>query len=129
MLLTKISRALAVVALSVTPLFAQEGDMPPPPSLFGGNFLFIMAAMLAIIYFVMIRPEKKRQRERQNMLAALKKGDKIITIGGVVGVITAVKDNTYVVKSGGDGSAIEFTKSAVQTLVNDDKAAGDKDNK
>ncbi|MDR3013657.1 MAG: preprotein translocase subunit YajC [Chitinispirillales bacterium] len=112
---------IATIALTALPVIAQEdgGGAPPP----GINFFFIMIAMIAIIYFVMIRPEKKRQKERQNMLTALKKGDKIITIGGIVGVITAVKDTTYVIKSGGDGAVLEFTKSAIQNLVTDNKAA------
>jgi preprotein translocase subunit YajC len=86
--------------------------------LFGGNFLFIMAAMFAIIYFVMIRPEQRKQKERQKMLAALKKGDKVVTIGGIVGIVSAVKDSTYHIKSG-EGTVIEVSKSAVSSLIND----------
>ena len=62
MSLMKSTRALLITALTVLPAIAQEGGeaAPPPPGLFGGNFLFIMIAMIAIIYFVMIKPEKKR---------------------------------------------------------------------
>jgi preprotein translocase subunit YajC len=88
----------------------------------GSNFLFIMIAMFAIIYFVMIRPEQKKQKERQKMLSALKKGDRILTVGGVIGVIVSVKESSYVVKSG-EGAVIEFSKSAVQSLLAGDGAA------
>jgi preprotein translocase subunit YajC len=125
-----------ITVLSVLPALAQAqaqaqdggGDpaVAPPPGAFGGNFLFIMVAMIAIIYFIMIRPEQKRQKERQKMLSALKKGDKILTVGGIMGVITGVKDASYAVKSG-EGAVIEITKSAVQSLIVDPKDAGAKD--
>ena len=118
--------ALTTTALLALPVFAQDGGSggagspPPPQGLFGGNFLFIMAAMFAIIYFFMIRPEQKKQKERQKMLSALKKGDKVLTIGGLVGVITVVKDSTYHVKSG-EGAVLEVTKSAISSQINDAK--------
>jgi len=99
----------------------EGGGLPPPQGgLFGGNFLFIMAAMFAIIYFFMIRPEQRKQKERQKMLSALKKGDRVLTIGGLVGVITVVKDSTYIVKSG-EGAVFEVTKSAISSQINDAK--------
>jgi len=124
MLLTKIKTAIPYILLAAMPILAdgEEGGGPPEPQgMFGGNFMFIMIAMFAIIYFVMIRPEQKKQKERQKMLSALKKGDKIVTIGGIVGVITNVKDTSYVVKSG--EGILEVTKSAVSSLMGDDKNA------
>jgi preprotein translocase subunit YajC len=86
----------------------------------GSSFLFMMVAMIAIIYFVMIRPEQKRQKARQKMLSALKKGDRILTVGGVIGVIATVKDSSYLIKTG-EGTVIEFSKASVQNvLVGDD---------
>jgi preprotein translocase subunit YajC len=118
---TKLTRTLAITLLFALPLLAQGDNGIPYPQtggggMFGGNFLFIMAAMIAIIYFVMIRPEQKRQKERVKMLSALKKGDKVLTIGGIFAVIQTVKDNSYVVKSG-EGAVLEITKSAVQNLI------------
>jgi preprotein translocase subunit YajC len=122
--LTTIALTAAAIVFSAFPALAQggggDGAVPPPQGLFGGNFLFIMAAMFAIIYFFMIRPEQKKQKERQKMLSALKKGDKVLTIGGIVGVITLVKDSTYIVKSG-EGAVFEVTKSAISSLLNDVK--------
>jgi preprotein translocase subunit YajC len=104
------------------PVQQGGGELPPPQGLFGGNFLFIMAAMFAIIYFFMIRPEQRKMKERQKMLAALKKGDKVLALGGLVGVITTVKDSTYIVKSG-EGAVFEVTKSSITNLLNDVKEA------
>ena len=126
-LLTKTVTSISTMALFSLPVIAQEhGEAIPPPSpgLFGGNFMFIMIAMFVIIYFLMIRPEQKKQKERQKMLSALKKGDKILTIGGIVAVITNVKDTTYTVKTG-EGSVLEITKSAVSSVLNNDTAAQD----
>jgi len=124
--LTALTLTAAAIALTALPVLAQngngEGGAPPPPQggLFGGNFLFIMAAMFAIIYFFMIRPEQRKQKERQKMLSALKKGDKVLTLGGLVGVITVVKDSTYIVKSG-ENAVFEITKSAISNQINDAK--------
>jgi preprotein translocase subunit YajC len=124
--LTALTSTAAAIALIALPVFALDGGggegggPPPPQGLFGGNFLFIMAAMFAIIYFFMIRPEQKKQKERQKMLSALKKGDRVLTIGGLVGVITTVKDSTYFVKSG-EGAVLEVTKSAISSQINDAK--------
>jgi len=128
-LFTKTVTSISAAALFAMPVIAQEqGESAPAPGLFGGNFMFIMIAMFVIIYFLMIRPEQKKQKERQKMLSALKKGDKILTIGGIVAVITNVKDNTYIIKTG-EGSVLEITKSAVSSVLNSDNAAQDSDKK
>ena len=78
--------------------------------------------MIAIFYFFLIRPQKKQEKEAKKMLSELKKGDKIVTIGGIHGVVFAVKEATVVVKVD-DGAKIEFTKSAIAKVVNDAPAA------
>ena len=81
---------------------------------------FIMfGAIILIFYFLIIRPQKKRDKETQAMLDALKKGDKIITIGGIHGTVVAVKEKTVVIKVD-DNARIEFLKTAVSTVVNKD---------
>ncbi len=118
MSISKLLPAITIVALHASTLFAQaQQPAQQQPSPFGGNFLFIMIAMFVIIYFLMIRPEQKKQKERQKMLSALKKGDKVLTIGGVVGVITGVKESSYLVKVA-ENTVMEFTKSAVSSVLN-----------
>lgn len=74
-----------------------------------------MLAMLAMLYFFMIRPENKRKKEAQNMRDSLTVGDVITTIGGITGTICTVKENTIVIESGVDRVRIELTKWAVSS--------------
>lgn len=69
-------------------------------------------AIIAIFYFLIIRPQNKKQKETQKMLSALKKGDRIVTIGGVHGTIQSVKESTVIVKVD-ENTKIEFSRSAV----------------
>ena len=80
-----------------------------------GSTMFMLVAMLAIMYFVMIRPENKRKKEAEQMRSSLKKGDKVVTIGGIVGTVVDVKDNKFVMETGADQVRIEFEKWALST--------------
>ena len=75
--------------------------------------LILMALMFAMLYFFMIRPENKRKKEAQNLRNSLTVGDEITTIGGIIGTICSVKENTIVIETGADRVRIEFTKWAV----------------
>jgi preprotein translocase subunit YajC len=72
---------------------APQGGQPGP---FGGQFFIFIIAMIAIMYFLVIRPNQTRERERKNMLASLEKGEKVITAGGIIGTIVG-SDETKVV--------------------------------
>jgi preprotein translocase subunit YajC len=72
--------------------------------------------IIAIFYFLIIRPQNKKQKETQKMLEALKKGDKVVTIGGINGIIQNVKEKTVVIKVD-DDTKIEFLRSAVSSVV------------
>ncbi len=85
----------------------------------GLGSLFSMLPILlifVIFYFLLIRPQNKKQKETEKMIAALKKGDKIITIGGIHGTISSTKENTVIVKVD-DNTKIEFNRSAIASLV------------
>ncbi|MDR2535348.1 MAG: preprotein translocase subunit YajC [Treponema sp.] len=73
------------------------------------------ALVIAIFYFLIIRPQNKKQKETQRMLSALKKGDKIVTIGGVHGVIQSVKEGSVIVKVD-DYTKIEFSRNAISSV-------------
>lgn len=77
--------------------------------------IVMLVAMIAIFYFMLIRPETKRKKEAAAMRAGLAVGDEITTIGGIVGTICAVKENTIVLETGADRVRIEFTKWAVSS--------------
>lgn len=80
-----------------------------------GSTVIMMVLMVAIFYFMLIRPENKRKKEAEQMRASLKKGDKIVTIGGIAGVIVDVKENRFVMETGADQVRIELEKWAVST--------------
>ena len=77
--------------------------------------IIMLVVMLVVFYFMLIRPENKRKKEAQKMRDELAVGDEITTIGGIVGTICAVKENTIVIETGADRVRIEFTKWAVSS--------------
>ena len=77
--------------------------------------ILMLIVMVAIMYFLMIRPENKRKKEAQNLRDSLKVGDVITTIGGIVGTICKVDENTIVIETSADRVRIEFTKWAVSS--------------
>ena len=72
--------------------------------------------VFVIFYFLIIRPQNKKQKEAKKMIEAVKKGDQVVTIGGVHGVVSSVKDGTVVIKVD-DDCKIEFSKSAIAAVV------------
>ena len=80
-----------------------------------GSTVIMMVAMLAIFYFMLIRPENKRKKEAEEMRASVRKGDKITTIGGVVGTVVDVKENNIVLETSADQVRIEFAKWAISS--------------
>ncbi len=78
-----------------------------------GSGLVMMIAMLAIMYFMVIRPDNKRKKEAEEMRASVKNGDSITTIGGITGVVVDVKEDKFVIETGADRVRIEFAKFAL----------------
>ena len=92
--------------------------------------LIMIVVMFAIIYFLMIRPENKRKKQAEEMRNSLKKGDQITTIGGIVGRIVMVTDDTIVIETSDDRVRMELTKWAVSTNnTQQQNAAADKKDK
>ena len=88
-----------------------------------GMSLLPFLAIIVIFYFFLIRPQNKKQKETQKMLDALKKGDKVITIGGIPGTVSSVKENTVIVKVD-DDCKLEFNRTAISSveLTEEEKA-------
>lgn len=87
------------------------------------SMIVMLVVMVVVFYFFLIRPENKRKKEANEMRSALKIGDNITTIGGVVGDIVSIKDETIVIEVGADKVRIEFTKWAVSTNNTKEKEA------
>ena len=82
----------------------------------GGSMIIMMVVLIAVFYFLMIRPENKRKKEAEAMRNALKVGDNITTIGGIIGRVVAIKDDTFVLETGADRVKIRFTKNAISSV-------------
>ena len=80
------------------------------------GFLFPLIIMFVLMYFLMIRPEKKRKKKEQEMLAALKRGDRICTIGGIYGTIADIKDDTITLTVGRDNMSMVVTRWAIRSV-------------
>jgi len=78
----------------------------------GSGMLIMLVAIFAIFYFLMIRPESKRRKERQAMIDSLERGDKIVTIGGLYGDIQDVHDDKVVIRIA-EGLKVEVAKTAI----------------
>ena len=107
---------------------AQGGAGAQP----GGNPILMigfMAIFIIFFYFVVIRPQNKQRKEMQKMLEALKKGDKVVTIGGIIGKVASVKDNVVVIRVNDSNTEISFEKNAVSKVINQtaDKKSDKKD--
>jgi preprotein translocase subunit YajC len=76
--------------------------------------------VFVIFYFFIIRPQNKKQKDTEKMISAVKKGDKVITIGGIHGEVTSTKETTVIVKVD-DACKLEFNRSAIATVVSDEK--------
>jgi preprotein translocase subunit YajC len=91
----------------------------------GMSMLITMGLVIAILYFLMIRPQNKKRKETEKMLSALKKGDKIVTIGGLHGTIQSVDETTVIIKAD-DNVKLKFLRSAVSTVS---QVSADKEDK
>ena len=77
--------------------------------------ILMLVVMLGIFYFMLIRPENKRKKEAEQMRNSLKTGDKITTIGGIMGTVVSIKDDKFVIETSADQVRIEFAKWALST--------------
>ena len=81
----------------------------------GNSMIITIVVMIAIFYFMLIRPENKRKKQAEEMRSAVKVGDKIITIGGVCGVVVDIKEDSFVIETSADCVRVEFKKWALSS--------------
>ena len=78
--------------------------------------LIIIVVMFVALYFFMIRPQKKQEKQVNDMRNSLQVGDEITTIGGIIGKIVSIKEETVTIETGRDGSKIRILRSAVRCV-------------
>ncbi|MFR7989881.1 MAG: preprotein translocase subunit YajC [Anaerovoracaceae bacterium] len=88
-----------------------------------GVQLIVLVAFIAIMYFLLIRPQKKKEKTIQNMRNNLQVGDEIITIGGICGKIVKTKDESIVIQVGADKVKFEMMRWSVSSVVSSGKSA------
>lgn len=101
-------------------LAAGEDKAPPPAQPPGADFMMFapFVAIAIIFYFLLIRPQRRDQASKESMLAALKKNDKIVTIGGIIGSVANISpDGQEVTVKVDDNTRIKFVRSSIQRVV------------
>jgi len=90
----------------------------------GGGFAMLpILLIIPVLYFLMIRPQQKRQKQWQKMLAEIKAGDRVTTAGGIRGVILSIKDDAMVIRVAPDGVKLEVAKNAIASVTTDGPSA------
>ena len=111
----------------ITTAYAQEsssvvavnGDAPPPGLFSNPMMMFVL--IIAIFYFIMIRPQMRKEKERKKQIEQLRAGTRISFGGGIIGVIDEVKEHTFRVRVA-EGTVIEIARGAVNATLNDPAA-------
>ena len=99
-------------------ILAQAAPQTAPQNAPGiGGMLLPMVLMMVLFYFLLIRPQTKREKERKKMVEALKNGDSVVTRGGIVGSVQSVKNDTLTIRS--LESKFEVYKDAVERVITD----------
>lgn len=100
-----------------------DATTAPAPNGFANSIIPPMVCMGVIIYFMLIRPQNKRQKELAAQVSALKTGDKVVTSGGIHGIISNVKEGNSLMLKIADNVKIEVDKSAITTVISNEKPA------
>ena len=89
-----------------------------------GYTMLPILLVIPVLYLLMIRPQQKRQKQWQAMLAAIKAGDRVTTAGGIRGVILSIKDDVIVIRVAPDGIKLEVSKNAIASVTTQDSISG-----
>jgi preprotein translocase subunit YajC len=91
----------------------------------GGNSLTVLLplALIPVLYLVMIRPQQKRQKQWQSMLAEIKTGDRVTTAGGIRGIILSIKDDSIIIRVAPDNLKLEIAKNAIASVTTQDASS------
>ena len=90
-----------------------ESTPTGPDGMLGSVLMLVL--MLGVFYFILIRPENKRKKESEKMRSSVKVGDRITTIGGIIGTVVNVKDERIVIETSADQVRMELTKWSIST--------------
>ena len=105
---------ISISELFISNAYAEGGAAAPQ----GGGFMEFLPliALLAVFYFLILRPQQKRAKEHKALIEALQKGDEVVTIGGILGKVTKVGDDNVAVEIA-DNVVIQVQKAAIQNVL------------
>ena len=106
---------MAILAMGTVPAGAEGAPQQ------SGAFMFVWLGLMVLLYFMLIRPQKRREKERQALLGAVKTGDRVLFAGGFLGVVANVKEKTLIVKIA-DGVKVEIVRGAVSQVLDKGEA-------
>ena len=86
----------------------------------GGLTMLLPLLLIPVLYFVMIRPQQKRQKQWQSMLGSIKTGDRVTTAGGILGIILSIKDDSIIIRVAPDNLKLEVAKNAIASVTQED---------
>lgn len=102
-------------------ILAQNGEQPRPPGDPFGAIWFPMIIIAVLWYFLLFRPQRREQAKKEQMLSALKKNDRVITIGGIIGTVANISaDGREVTLKVDDNTRIKFLRSSIQGVMKDE---------
>lgn len=107
-----------VTGTTEQPAAGTTGQTPNPLT----SMLPMVVIFIFVMYFLMIRPNQKREQERQRLLSSLAKGDKVVTSGGVIGTIVGLTEKTVVLRVNDENTKIEFARASVAQVTPKDSA-------
>jgi len=105
--------------MNILPLTLAQAEAPAPA---GSPFQFpiMMVILFGIMYFMMIRPQKRREKERKEMIASVKSGARVLMTSGIIGQVTTVKENTLVIKIA-ENTKVEVVRAAISQILEKDE--------
>lgn len=103
--------------MNFTPVILTAGEAVPSTSGQMTSMLITFACFALVFYFMIIRPQKKRDKEEKEMRENIAIGDEIVTIGGIIGLVVRQTDDTLVIETGGDRSKLRIQKSAIKENI------------
>jgi preprotein translocase subunit YajC len=94
----------------------------PAPGIGGSLPMLLPLLLIPVLYFVMIRPQQKRQKQWQEMLGTVKAGDRITTTGGIRGIILSIKDDSVIIRVAPDNVKMEVVKNAIASVTTQEES-------
>ena len=100
-----------------------QAATPQPTGAYGWSTFIMMVVLLLAFYFILIRPQRKKEKKDAEMRKNLQIGDEIVTVGGIVGIVCKIEEETLVIETGGDRSRLRIKKWAVSQNLDAEKEA------